>query len=87
MPAVVPDQESYPTTSADYASGVHIPGTVDGQVWGSGNPDRGLSDLLPYSGRALARVGNILVDVDVNSPHPVTAKTVMAVIEQQLERL
>lgn len=80
------DQESYPATSAQYRSGVHIPGTVDGQVWGSGMPDSG-SDVFPYSGGSLARVGNIVVDVEVNSEHPVAAKTVMSLIEQQLERL
>jgi len=58
-----------------------------GTVWASGKP-RGKAGYLPeYEGRGIATIGNIYVQVYVDSLHPVKAKTVKSVLEKQLERL
>lgn len=64
-----------------------VPGTIDGMVWGSGRPFASREDGTYYRGRGLARMGNILVQVWVHSPRPVSPATVMAVVRRQLGRL
>lgn len=80
-------QESFSGDDPDYSDTVPVPGTVDAEVWGSAAPERKDGYLPLYKGRGMARIGNIFVDVFVDSAHPVKARTVMSLIKRQLERL
>ncbi|SEG88737.1 hypothetical protein SAMN05216223_119130 [Actinacidiphila yanglinensis] len=58
-----------------------------GTVWGSTRPHTEAGYLPDYQGRGIAQVGNIYVEVYVDSLHPVKAGTAQAILEKQLERL
>ncbi|MBY8880951.1 hypothetical protein [Actinacidiphila acidipaludis] len=64
-----------------------VPGTMDGKVWGSAKAEHKSGYLPMYYATGLARVGNVIAEVDVNSLKPVKASTVMSVLTKQLERL
>jgi hypothetical protein len=75
--------------------GVSIPGTEAGEVWGSsGSQDDDLGDVFQdgqeasrFQGEGVARRGNILVECWTTSSSPVTPSSVLAIMNQQLERL
>lgn len=58
-----------------------------GTVYGSGRPESHAGYLPIYRGRGIARIGNIYVEVYVDSLHPVKSGTVRSLLEKQLERL
>lgn len=64
-----------------------VPGVSSGYVWGSAKAHKEAGYLPEYEARGLAQIGNIYVEVFVNSPHPVPYSTVMSVMKKQLERL
>jgi hypothetical protein len=70
-----------------YAEGIQVSGVTNGLVWGSAKPFKDAGFEPSYEGRALVQVGNIVMEVFVDSLHPVKASTVRAVVSQQLERL
>jgi hypothetical protein len=70
-----------------YGTSVEIPGVMNGYVWPSGKAVTQDGYEPEYHGRALAQVGNILIEVFVDRLHPVTASAVLPVINEQLERL
>jgi hypothetical protein len=70
-----------------YRAGVQVPGATNGLVRGSAEPFKDPGFEPSYEGRALVQVGNILIEVFVDSTHPVKAATIQSVVTQQLERL
>ncbi len=64
-----------------------VPGVGNGFVWGSGKPDEKAGYLPLYEGRGLVQIGNILVEVFVDSPHPVKSSTLLSVTKKQVGRL
>jgi hypothetical protein len=75
------------TYDPEHGSSVPIPGAENGYVWPSAKAHTKAGYLPEYQGRGLAEVGNILVDVFVESTHKVKSSTVKSLIDQQLERL
>jgi hypothetical protein len=65
----------------------HLTDVRNAGVWGSAKPHQKSGYLPEYEGRGIAQVGNIYVEVFVDSLHPVKADTVKSVLEKQLERL
>ncbi|MFC4030173.1 hypothetical protein ACFO3J_01655 [Streptomyces polygonati] len=64
-----------------------IAGVQNGSVWPSGEEWKKSGFQPEYRGHGLAEVGNILIEVFVDSPRPVKSSTVRTLIDQQLERL
>jgi hypothetical protein len=60
---------------------------MDGKVWPSAKPYREPGYEPDYFSLGLARVGDIYVEVSVDSPTPLRSSVVMSVITKQLERL
>lgn len=85
--SLFPQWASANTYDSAYGTSVEIPGVTNGYVWPSGKPVTQDGYEPEYHGRALAQVGNILIEVFVDRLHPVTASTVLPVINEQLERL
>ncbi|WP_370131562.1 hypothetical protein [Streptacidiphilus sp. EB103A] len=79
------DQEGY-APDATGGTAVSVPGTVSGQVY-AGTKNTGTNGSTNYEGRGYAVHGDIAVEVFVNSDHQVSAKTVLALLQSQLERL
>jgi hypothetical protein len=73
----------------DHASapGKRIPGTSDGSLFIYRDAVRKPGYLPSYQARALARRGDIVVDVWFSSPEPIRGAAVMAAVKRQLERL
>jgi hypothetical protein len=86
-PRLFTDWQSGIDYDTAYGPGQALTGVTNGYVWPSRNPHRRAGYLPEYQGRGLAEVGNLLIEVFVDAPHPVRASTVKALIEQQLERL
>ncbi|MBM9508457.1 hypothetical protein [Actinacidiphila acididurans] len=80
-------QANLASGDSHYGASLDVPGTVDGQVWGSAHPqsDPGYEPI--YSGHGQARVGNIYVEVWVDASKPVKASAVLALMKKQLVRL
>ncbi|MFF6961184.1 hypothetical protein [Streptomyces sp. NPDC008317] len=74
-------------TNPHFAHNTPVPGTADGQAWGSGKPYESDGYLPQYRGIGFARVGNLFVEVVLDSEHPVKVKAVLSLIKRQLERL
>jgi hypothetical protein len=74
---------------ADYAGhdGQLIPGSVDGEAWVYYKPTITAGYLPEYQARALARQGDIVMDIWLTSAKPITGKAIMSVAKRQLERL
>jgi hypothetical protein len=85
--SLFPQWSSADTYDPAHGPSGEIPGTVHGNVWPSGKAVTEDGYEPEYHGRALAQVGNILVDVFVDALHPVKAPTILSVINKQLERL
>jgi hypothetical protein len=60
---------------------------LNGTVWGSGKAEDDSGYVPAYSGRGIARKGNVYVEVFVDALHPVKSGTVRSLLEKQLERL
>ncbi|MYS22611.1 hypothetical protein GA0115240_142512 [Streptomyces sp. DvalAA-14] len=84
---VLADWMSGITDEPTHGESQTIPTAKDGYVWPSAKPQTKAGYLPEYEGRGLAGVGNIIVQVYVNSTHKVKASTVTSLIDQQLERL
>jgi hypothetical protein len=82
------DQTSY-MSGTDYAgnNGTLIPDSVDGYVWVYSKPTTKAGYLPQYQARALARQGDIVMDIWIDSEKPLSGKAVMSLAERQLERL
>lgn len=81
------DQESY-MSGDDYAGdeGTRITDTLEGRTWVYAvEPQEGYVFL--HAARALARRGNIVMDIWMYSTKPIKSSTVTALAERQLERL
>jgi hypothetical protein len=81
------DQSTYLSTEAGgnkYRTAV--PGTVNGAVF-AGQKQLHDGDSTYYRGGGLAVHGDIVVAVWVDSSHPIDGKALMAVVQNQLERL
>jgi len=70
-----------------YGDFATIPGTTYGFTWPSSGPLVEDGYEPEYDGRGLAQVGNILIELWVDSPDPVTNSAVQTVMNEQLERL
>ncbi|MEE4545738.1 hypothetical protein V2S66_27685 [Streptomyces sp. V4-01] len=81
------DQGTYADENSKLGDSVQIPATMDGKVWPSAAPYRDPGYEPDYFSLGVARVGDIYVEVTVDSTRPVTSSVVMAVIKTQLERL
>lgn len=86
-PEELSDQQDYADDNDEQGESVEIPGTMDGKVWPSAKPYREPGYEPDYSSLGLARVGDIFVEVAVDSTTPLRSSVVMAVITKQLERL
>jgi hypothetical protein len=84
------------STQSDYMSdpewagydGSAIPGTVDGRVWTFRTfGASGTSDGPAYQARALARRGNVVIEIWYGSESPIPKQTILSLAERQLERL
>lgn len=80
-------QANLASGDSGYGASLDVPGTVDGQVWGSAGPESDPGHVPYYSGHGQARVGNIYVEVWVDGIKPIKASTVLAVMKRQLVRL
>ncbi|MFC1411006.1 hypothetical protein ACEZCY_15160 [Streptacidiphilus sp. N1-12] len=78
------DQESY-GHDATGGTAVDVPHTIGGEVF-PGQKKLGGSDPY-YEGRGYAQHGDISVEIFVDSAHPVSAKTLLTLLQSQLERL
>jgi hypothetical protein len=80
------DQQENLDNDPQYGSSHAVPGLDSAYVWGSAKPAE--AGYLPvYYGAGEAQIGDIDVEVGVQSLHPVKPSAVMSVIEKQLERL
>ncbi|PQM19892.1 hypothetical protein Sfr7A_30225 [Streptomyces xinghaiensis] len=64
-----------------------IPGTGSGRVYVYDRPHTEAGYLPMYTARALARRGDIVMEIFVNSSKAVSRGTIMSLAERQLERL
>jgi hypothetical protein len=87
-PERLSDEQSY-MADKDYAGnhGKDIPGSVDGTAWVYSKPDIKAGYLPLYTARALARHGNVMVDVWVFSSRSISMSTIQSLAKRQLERL
>lgn len=67
--------------------GKDLPGSGAGRYWGDHTADRHPGYLPMYTARAVARRGNLVMDVHIYDIHPISEKTIRTVAEKQLERL
>lgn len=75
----MPDQTGQP--------GERIPGTPGGYVYVFAEPYREAAQLPVYQGTALARRGDVMVQIVVSSPDPVSSDYLVDLAKRQLERL
>lgn len=82
------DQQDYMSES-DYAGnhGKAIPGSGDGVAWVYNKPWTKAGYYDKYQARALARHGNIVMDIWYSSSKPISMKTIQSLAQRQLERL
>jgi hypothetical protein len=86
-PSFFEDQKSVDDSLPEDGRPHDLTDVGSGRVWGSGRAESHAGYLPIYRGRGIARVGNIYVEVYVNSLHPVKYTTVRSLLEKQLERL
>jgi hypothetical protein len=67
--------------------GKAIPGTLGGRAWVYSKPSAKPGLLPEYQARALARQGDIVIDIWITSAKPITGSTIMSLAKRQLERL
>ncbi|MDX6330495.1 MAG: hypothetical protein QOI83_2878 [Streptomycetaceae bacterium] len=67
--------------------GKKIPGSGDGYAWVYSKPWTKAGYVPQYRARALAREGNIVMDIWVYSARPIADKTIMSLAKRELERL
>jgi hypothetical protein len=82
------DQQDYMSES-DFAGnhGKAIPGSGDGVAWVYNKPWTKAGYYDKYEARALARHGNIVMDIWYSSSKPISMKTIQSLAQRQLERL
>jgi hypothetical protein len=87
-PERLSDEQSY-MADKDYAgnNGKDIPGSVDGTAWIYSKPQIKAGYLPLYTARALARQGNVMVDIWVFSSRSISMSTIQSLAKRQLERL
>lgn len=67
--------------------GKDLAGSGSGRYWGDRTAQRKPGYLPLYTARAIARRGNVVMDVHIYDTHPISEKTIRTVAEKQLERL
>jgi hypothetical protein len=74
---------------SDYANnqGKAIPGSVGGKAWVYSKPRIKAGYLPLYRARALARHGNIVMDIWVYASKPISMQSIQSLAKRQLERL
>lgn len=85
-PRKLEDQQDY-MPDKEYAGdlGSAIPGTSDGRVWVYTHEKAGY--LPVHTARALARKGNVMIDIWMYSGRPIRESTIKALAERQWERM
>ncbi|MDX2852456.1 hypothetical protein [Actinacidiphila glaucinigra] len=78
-------QEYMPTKKYAGYGGSAIPGTRDGRVWVYTKEKAGY--LPVHMARALARKGNVMIDIWMSSGRPISESTIKAVAKRQWERM
>lgn len=86
-PTVLDDQQNINDADDERGPSHTVPGVGNGFVWGSAKPEVKAGYLPLYEGRGLVQIGNILVEVFVDSPDPVKSAVVMSVTKKQVGRL
>lgn len=81
-------QQSYmPSEQGAGTTGVPIPGSVGGALFVSESPVQEPGYVPVYEARALARRGDIVLDMHIASSQAIAEDTAMAIAERQMERL
>ncbi|MEW1863123.1 MULTISPECIES: hypothetical protein [unclassified Streptomyces] len=86
-PSLFQDQRNIADSSPNSGPGTDLAGVTDGRAWGSAKPYQEAGYLSDYLARGLGRVGNIYVEVYIDSLHPVKSGRIKPILEKQLERL
>lgn len=85
-PLELKGQQGYmPTEEFAGDAGSALPGTIDGRVWVYGEEKAGY--LPVHMARALARKGNVMIDIRMTSGRPIRESTIKALAERQWERM
>jgi hypothetical protein len=77
------DAEGDMSDASGGEAGTPIPGTLDGRVWIFHEPSR----EPYYEAHALARRGNVVVDIWYSRDTPIPKHTIVSMAQRQLERL
>lgn len=87
-PQFLEEQQDY-MSEKKYAdnNGSAMPGAFDGRAWVYSKPRTKAGYLPVYQARALARKGNVMLDVWLTSAKPIKKSTIMSLAERQWERL
>ncbi|MFF3565200.1 hypothetical protein ACFYXS_34675 [Streptomyces sp. NPDC002574] len=87
-PQFLEEQQNYmPEKKYAGNEGSSIPGTFDGKAWVYSKPETKAGYLPLYEARALARKGNIMMDIWLTSARPIKKSAILSVAERQWGRL